>query len=151
MPWLDITPIGCNCSRFPNVANIAVGNGLGFRDLSEIEEGYTSAPSATEKTCYTEYFKLKGTTYHDHFQKTLRKCKRLLLHQREVLVQLVIEPTNKADENAIIVQAELENMWNPVGYIPGAKVKKAMDTLAKQEIKTMKFKTIECKVHLWTQ
>ena len=34
-------------------------------------------------------------------------------------------------------------MWNPVGYIPGAKVKKAMDALNKEEIKTIKFKTIE--------
>ena len=167
MLWLDITLISCNCSRFPNVANIAVGNGLGFpalesqsvssdsgsdscdsysseRNLSEIEV-YTSAPSVTEDTCYTEYFKLKGSTYYDHFQKTLRKCRRLLLDQQEVAVKLVIEPTNKADENAIIVQAELENVWNPVGYIPGAKVKKAMDALDKQEIKTIKFKTIEWK------
>ena len=167
MPWFDITLIDCNCSRFPNVANIAVGNGLGFPasesqsvpsdsgsdscdsyscedNLSEIED-YTSAPGVTEETCFTEYFKLKGCTYHDHFQNTLRKCKRLLLDKQEVLVQLVIEPTNKEDENAIIVQAELENMWNPVGYIPSAKVKKAMDALDKQEIKTIKFKTIECK------
>jgi len=132
MPWLDITLIDCNCSRFPNVANVAVGNGSGFpatdsqylpsdsgsntcdnssssseHNLSEIEEDDTSA--VTEETCYTEYFKLKGSTYHDHFQNTLRKCKRLLLDQQEVLVQLVMEPTNKEDENAIIVQAELEN------------------------------------------
>ena len=43
------------------------------------------------------------------------------------------------------MQAELANVWNPVGYIPGAKVKKAMDALDKQEIKTVKFKTIEWK------
>ena len=114
-------------------------------NLSEIEEDYTSAPSGTEETCYTEYFKLKGSTYHDHFQNSLRKCKRLLLDQEEVPVQLVIEPMNKEDENAIIVQAELENVWNPVGYIPGANVKKAMDALDKQEMKTIKFKTIEWK------
>ena len=175
MPWLDITLIDCNCRRFPNVANIAVRNGSVFPDsesqsvssdsgsdscddiyssehLSDIEEDHRSAqassapdPSVTEDTCYTEYFKLKGSTYHDHFQKTLRKCKTLLLDQKEVPVQLVIEPTNKADENAIIVQAELENVWNPVGYIPGVKVKKAMNALDKQEIKTIKFKTIEWK------
>ena len=39
-------------------------------------------------------------------------------------------------------------MWNPVGYIPGAKVKKAMDALDKQEIKTVKFKTIESPIEL---
>lgn len=95
------------------------------------------------KTRATQYFKLKGSTYHDHFQKTLRKCKTLLLDQQEVPVQLVIEPRNREDENAIIVQAELENVWNTVGYIPGAEVKKAMDVLDKQKIKTIKFKTVE--------
>lgn len=30
MLWLDITLIDCNFGRFPNVANIAVGNGKGF-------------------------------------------------------------------------------------------------------------------------
>lgn len=41
------------------------------------------------------------------------------------------------------MQAELENVWNTVGYIPGAEVKKAMDVLDKQKIKTIKFKTVE--------
>ena len=81
----------------------------------------------------------------------MRKCKRLLLDQQEVPVQLVIEPMNKADENAIIVQAELENVWNPVGYIPGAKVRMAMDALNKQEIKTIKFKKNWMEINLWTR
>ena len=59
----------------------------------------------------------------------MRKYK---IYQHEVLVQLVI----KSDENAIIVQAKLENMLNHVGYFSGAKVKKAMDALEKPEIKT---------------
>ena len=57
----------------------------------------------------------------------------------------MIEPTNKEDENAIIVQAELENMWQPLGYIPGAKVQKAMDAITKEEIRNVKFKNIEWK------
>lgn len=44
------------------------------------------------------------------------------------------------------MQAELENVWNTVGYIPGAEVKKAMDVLDKQKIKTIKFKTVEWKL-----
>jgi len=36
-------------------------------------------------------------------------------------------------------------MLTPVGYFPGAKVKKAMDALDKPEIKTTKFKRIEWK------
>ena len=45
-----------------------------------------------------------------------------------------------------MVQAELKNMWNPVGYIPGAKVKKAMDALNIQEIKTVEFQKIGWKL-----
>lgn len=152
MAWLDITLVDCNCSQFPNTSNIAVQNarenGTGFhasgqsdssdsndsnaseRELSESEDDQTNAaenPDSSEnveETHYTEYFKVKGSTYPDHFQKALRKCKRLLLDKEEVPVQLLIEPTNVADENAIIVQAELEHQWHPVGYIPGVKVKK---------------------------
>lgn len=170
MPWLDITLVDCNCSQFPNKSNIAVQNGTGFhasgqsdssdsndsnaseRELSESEDDQTSAAenpdsseNVEEETHYTEYFKVKGSTYHDHFQKALRKCKRLLLDKEDVPVQLLIEPTNVADENAIIVQAELEHQWHPVGYIPGVKVKKTMDALNKHEIATIKFKAIEWK------
>jgi len=66
----------------------------------------------------------------------LRKYK---IDQQEVLVQLVI----KSDENAIIVQAKWENMFNPVVYLSGAKVKKAVDALENPEIKTTKFKRID--------
>ncbi|KAJ7373264.1 hypothetical protein OS493_012853 [Desmophyllum pertusum] len=165
MPWLDITLVACNCSRFPSVSNVAVrsvtlpasqtqsdssDNTSEHDDLSETEEdiGATvddAGDVEVEETQYAEYFKLKGSTYHEHFQNALRQCKRLLLDREEVRVQLVIEPANAKDENAIVVQAELEGMWHPVGYIPGAKVRKAMDGLNKKEIRTVKFKGIEWK------
>ncbi|KAL9977484.1 hypothetical protein ACROYT_G014892 [Oculina patagonica] len=163
MPWLDITLVDCNCSRFPNTTNIAVQNGIDPHasydsnesnssegEPSESEDDQTgdatdSIEDNEEITHYTEYFKVKGSTYHEHFQNALRKSKRLLLDKEDVPVQLIIEPTNVADENAIIVQAELEHKWHPVGYIPGVKVKKTMDALDKNEIATIKFKSIEWK------
>lgn len=165
MPWLDITLVACNCSRFPSVSNVAVrsvtlpasqtqsdssDNTSEHDDLSETEEDIRATVDdagdvEVEETQYAEYFKLKGSTYHEHFQNALRQCKRLLLDREEVRVQLVIEPANAKDENAIVVQAELEGMWHPVGYIPGAKVRKAMDGLNKEEIRTVKFKGIEWK------
>lgn len=167
MPWLDITLVDCNCSRFPNTTNIAVQNGTdphasGQCDSNESNssEGEPSEPEddqtgdATnsdsiedneEITHYTEYFKVKGSTYHEHFQNALRKSKRLLLDKEDVPVQLIIEPTNVADKNAIIVQSELEHQWHPIGYIPGVKVKKTMDALDKNEIATIRFKSIEWK------
>lgn len=62
---------------------------------------------------------------------------------------MVIEPTNKEDKNVIIVQAELDEMWKPMAYIPSVKVQKAMDAITKEEnfflIRTVKFKNIEWK------
>ena len=100
---------------------------------------------AEELQQYAEYFKIKGSTYHDHFQKALRQSKRMLLNKQEVPVQLIIEPINLKDENAIVVQAEIEGKWHPVGYIPGKKVAKAMDALEKKELTSIKFKSIEWK------
>jgi len=54
----------------------------------------------------------------------------MLIDQQEVLVQLVI----KSDEKAINVQAKLENLLNPVGYIPGAKVKRPWMHWASQKL-----------------
>ena len=114
------------------------------RELSDADGSAAAAFADTveEETLFTEYFKLKGSTYHDHFQKALRQCKRLMLDKKEVAVQLVIEPANVADENAIIVQAELDSMWHPVGYIPGVKVKKAMNAINKEEIKTIRYPSL---------
>ena len=66
-------------------------------------------------------------------------------NKKVVPVQMTIEPTNVKDENAIVVQAELQQVYQPVGYIPCDKVKKAMDALIKQEVRTVTFKTIEWK------
>ena len=88
---------------------------------------------------------MNGSTYHEHFQNALRKSKRLLLDKEDVPVQLIIEPTNVADENAIIVQSELEHQWHLIGYVPGVKVKKSMDALDKNEVATIRFTSIEWK------
>ena len=166
MPWLDITRMDCNCNCCPNVSNVAVRTSVVFtasqirsdsgestcdsdsniseHDLSELEPDHPST-AVVEETHYVEYFKLKGSTYHEHFQKALKQSKRSLLNKQEVPIQLVIEPANAKDENAIVVQAELEGMWQPVGYIPAIKVKKAKEALNKTAIRTAKFKGIEWK------
>lgn len=60
-------------------------------------------------------------------------------------MQLLIEPANKRDKNAIVVQVKLDNAWQPVGYIPASKIKKAMDAWTKNEVRDIKFKCIEWK------
>ena len=165
MPWLDIAVADCNCSRYPELSDVAVRPGANIEssrtrssdsdsdDSSEYEQepeeentpSQTSSTEVEEETLYTEYFKLKGSTYHEHFQTALRHCKTLTRNKTEIQLKLAIEPTNKEDENAIIVQAELDGMWKPVGYIPGVKVQKAMDAITKEEVRTVKFKSIEWK------
>lgn len=84
-------------------------------------------------TQYAEYFNLKGTSYHKHFQDALKQCKRLLLNKEEVAVQLFIEPINAKDENAIVVQAEMGHIWHNVGYIPGGRSKRLWMHWAKRK------------------
>ena len=132
MPWLDITRVDCNCNSYPNVSNVAVRTSVVFAashirfhsgesrcdsdsniselDLSEPEPDHPSTADV-EETHYAEYFKLKGSTYHEHFQKALKQSKRSLLNKQEVPIQLDIELANAKDENAIVVQAKLEGMW----------------------------------------
>lgn len=88
MLWLDIKIVDCNCSRYPNVGNVTVKSSAARsilriethsdssdsseQDLSESEEvSQNSAGVEDNETLYAEYFKLKGSTYHDHFQKAL--------------------------------------------------------------------------------
>ena len=88
MLWLDIKIVDCNCSRYPNVGNVTVKSSAACsilriethsdssdsseQDLSESEEvSQNSAGVEDNETLYAEYFKLKGSTYHDHFQKAL--------------------------------------------------------------------------------
>ena len=89
---------------------------------------------------FTEYFKLKGSMYHAHFQDALRRCKRLSMDKRDISIKLLIE-----DENTIVVRVQLDRTWEPVGLIPAVNVKKAMDALEKNEVKNITFKCIEWK------
>ena len=167
MPWLDVEVSHCNCSCYPVKGKIGVKSqssssqvGSDLSDLCESDSGdssqedtslevtqpqHNSGPPAVESAMYTEYFKLKGSTFHAHFQDALKRCKRLTLDKNEITMQLVIEPANIRDENAIVVQVELDNTWQPVGYIPAIKVKKAMDAWTKNEVRDIKFKCIEWK------
>ena len=137
MPWLDVELVQCNCSSFPKVGNIGVkssSNGNTLQAVSDSSKSEsennvshddvnlaTSHDSDNPKetpALFTEYFKLKGSTFHAHFQDALRRCKRLSMDKRDISIKLLIEPANARDENAIVVQVQLDSTWHPVGYIP---------------------------------
>ena len=106
MPWLDIELIDCNCSRYPQMRQVALRGGSAlpavsqsalsdscsdtderdFSDPVDCEDlpvdNNAAAEDEESETLYAEYFKLKGSTYHEHFQKALKQCKQLLITKR---------------------------------------------------------------------
>ena len=60
-------------------------------------------------------------------------CKEVLIKKDVVPLKLVYEPTNRRDENAIVVQAK-HDTWRPIGYIPGVKVPKITQAIEGKEI-----------------
>ena len=70
-----------------------------------------STPYDGINTLYTETYTLKGSSYHGHFQKTLKNGKEQMIKKDLVPVKLSFEPTNVRDENAILVHAFAGNSW----------------------------------------
>ena len=104
-----------------------------FGDLPQVSDREQEAVEFTlgdktdcvsTETLFTESFKLKGSSFHEHFQRCLRSCKEKLKNKISVPLKLRFEPTNRRDENAILVLAYPVNSWEPMGYIPGMKLAK---------------------------
>ena len=158
MPWLDCETVNCNCSKFPQLRNVVltkepspkVSVGVGEEDSSD--DTPTVEPSASanddddnldlETTLYSEYVKLKGCTYHEQFQVSLKSCKLKQRAGEEIPLRLFYEPTNMADENAVVAQVLHDQKWISIGYIPGKKVEKIIDALLSRSIKIVQFKKI---------
>lgn len=71
---------------FPHVDNIALSEGQQF----SAAESFCNS----EETLFTETFGLKGSSFHEHFQKTLKLCKEQLLNKKTLAVKLHFEPIN---------------------------------------------------------
>ena len=93
---------------------------------------------------FTESFTLKGSSYHDQFQNALlRVCKQKTINKEPVPVQLSFEPMNRRDQNAIVVHASPDDLWEPIGYIPGLKVAKVTQAIKNKEIANMSINSIK--------
>jgi hypothetical protein len=93
---------------------------------------------------YTEKFKLKGTSFHNHFQSELRHYKFLQLSELEPpALSLHFEPVNKQVENAIVVIAEIDGTTNPIGYIPGSRVENITKTYYSHQITNIQMSEIK--------
>lgn len=113
------------------------------------ENGGSSGCSEKSKDLdlFTEVTRLKGSSYHPHFQQYLKRCKELLLKNERPAVRLHFEPANKRDENAIVVQAELVQAtggkeWQPIGYVPGPKVPKVTLAIRNNDIQMVTLKNV---------
>ena len=82
---------------------------------------------------FTETFTLKGSSFHEHFQNTIRQCKEALKAKESVPVKFVFEPINRRDENAIVVKVKFGS-WEPIGYIPGKKIPKITEAISEETI-----------------
>ena len=103
---------------------------------------------STEIQLFSETFKLKGSSYHEHFQSALTEVKQKLIKEEIVPVQLHFEPVNRRDENAIVVHACLANRWKPIGYVPGMKVAKVTHAVNNQEITKMTIDSVKYQ-YIW--
>lgn len=122
-----------------------------FGDLPQVSDREQEAVEFTSgdrtdcvstETLFTESFKLKGSSFHEHFQRCLRSCKEKLKNKISVPLKLRFEPTNRRDENAILVLAYPVNSWEPMGYIPGMKLAKVFQAVRNDEIRSMKITSV---------
>ena len=103
MPWLNVKVVKCYCRSFPEAGNIGVkssskgstsqvvSDSSESESDSEVSHEDVNSPTShdsdnPEKTpaIFTEYFKLKGSTYHAHFLNALRRCKRLTMDKKTI-------------------------------------------------------------------
>ena len=100
------------------------------------EDACDKSNSKVEEGLVTELLQLKGSSYHESFQTSLKKSKERLLEKGKIDLPLQFEPTNVRDKNAIVVQASLSTGgggWQSIGYIPAVKVPKVTIRMRKRE------------------
>jgi len=106
----------------------------GAREFIPDVSGPLGKAAGNACTLFTETFTLKGSSFHEHFQLGLKKCKEALINKITVAVKLVYEPINRRDENTILVHTKCDDTWNPISYIPGIKVPKVTEAVEDKEI-----------------
>ena len=162
-PWLDWTKCNCNCSSFPALGNVFIDSQTRIKKDNEISDsdeydeddvatlfedefGFNNEDSQDEidDTLYSEYVALRGSSFHEDCQATLKKCRELLSAKRTVELRVRPELENTRDCNALIIQAKVDEQWDRIGYIPKEKVPKFTAAIRQNELKEIRFKNIRC-------
>ena len=147
MPWLDIRNCNCNCSRYLNrgslIKNHKTDNVPDDSDDACTPDEDDVLYNNTYEEQFTETFRLRGTSFRDHFQNVLRKCKLLQLSGTEPVLTLCFEPINKRDENTLVVLAKFSYSIEPIGYVPGERVQKLINAYKAKQITSIKMSLIK--------
>ena len=171
-PWLDLSCCHCSCTEYPRQMDVVLTNctagGTNIEsdftncssddsddevfpidEIIEEYEEYLVEPDEERETdestlLFTEYVALRGSSFREDCQATLKKCRQILSAKMEVELRLQNEPDNIRDCNAIIVQAKVNSQWDRIGYIPKEKVPKFTSAIRNNEFRLMKFKNIKC-------
>ena len=72
----------------------------------------------------------------------MHKCKQLQLQKENINLRVTPEPTNIRDNNAVIVEAYVNNDWYRIGYIPKEKLRKVVVAVRNSAIQKVEFKFI---------
>lgn len=137
MRLLAFEKVECNCTSFPNVESVIIPAKFADRDIAEMiadidiqsnkedsdgtqedeqykleedkhnDEQDEDMEKIIEREEYTEVMKMKGRSYHEHFQSYLKVCKEMLVKNEQPEVRFFPEPGNRRDENAIVLQAKV--------------------------------------------
>ena len=176
MRLLAFEKVECNCTSFPNVESVIIPAKFADRDIAEMmadidiqsnkedsdgaqedeqykvdedkhsDEQDEDMEKSIESEEYTEVMKMKGRSYHEHFQSYLKVCKETPVKNEQPEVRFFSEPANRRDENAIVLQAKValhtndEAHWGAIGYVPGPKVPKVTLALRNNELKKLSLK-----------
>lgn len=163
-PWLELTRCKCNCTNFPTLGNVLVNpetavptNNAGsdsaesseddivtFTEEEYVDEDEQSDDGEKSHTLYTEYVALRGSSFHEDCQATLKKCRELLGAKKTIDLRVLPEPDNVRDCNALLIQAKVDCQWDRIGYIPREKVRKFTSAIRHNELRDVKFKNIRC-------
>ena len=120
-PWLELTHCDCNCTNFPVLGNVLVGSNspdanaayLGdedseksYKEEQDIEHDGDVDHEQSDKReeepvpLYIEYVSLRGSTFHEDCQRTLKKCRdKLFCAKKDITVRVLPEPSKIRDCN----------------------------------------------------
>lgn len=65
---------------------------------------------------------IKGSTYSDEMQTSLKECKQHISRDMKLDIYFEFEPSNEVDQNAIKVNVMVNNVSLPLGYVPGPRI-----------------------------